>query len=134
MTQELSSHFSYHFVTSRDKISVPVASSLSDVSDYAYLTIPSIITQVSHVCHSGCQGKTFPRTPRAFLSENSAGLSGISTLVIDNRASTCRDSVARCTCASRDMRAQVARTTPNLSRDGHTREAAGRRSGDGKTR
>lgn len=73
-----------------------------DVSDDAYSTIPNIIAQVSHVCRSGYQGETFPRTRRRFLSENSAGLSEILLLIIDNRASTCRDSVARCTCASQD--------------------------------
>jgi len=73
---------SCHFVTRCDKNSVPVASSLSDVSDYAYLTILSIIAQVSHVCRSGCQGKTFRQT--STISQRKFSLSRISTLVIDN--------------------------------------------------
>lgn len=62
---------SCHFVTRCDKNSVPVASSLSDVSDYAYLTILSIIAQVSHTAAVAAKVKRFLE-PRRFLSENSA--------------------------------------------------------------
>lgn len=121
--------------------------SLSDVSDYAYLTIPSIIAQVSHVYRDdlvALVGKTFlPRIPWRFLSENfSRPIGIISTLVTDNRASTCHDSVARCTCTSRkwhalrliframDIRGKLQGEDPGTTRRDKDRETKRKREGE----
>lgn len=68
--------------------------------DYAYSTISRVIAQVSHACRGSCQGETFLRTRRQLLREYLIVLSEISLLI--TAASTCYDSAARCTCASRD--------------------------------